>query len=63
LTDVSETNSLDLVWGARSIARLIGKSERATFHLLEKGDLPAKKVGAQWVVSRKALAEALGVPA
>lgn len=54
--------ALDLVWGARAISRLIGKTERATFHLLEKGDLPAKKVGNQWVVSRRAVADHMGVP-
>lgn len=56
-------DTLDLIWGAQAIARLIGKTERATYHMLEKGDLPAKKIGNQWVVSRKALVEALGVPA
>jgi hypothetical protein len=52
------TEPLDLVWGAREIARLIGKTPRATFHLLEKGQLlGARKVGGQWVVSAKVLRE------
>jgi hypothetical protein len=46
---------VDVVWGAREIARLIGKTPRATFHLLEKGQLPARKIGKQWVASQKAL--------
>ena len=51
------TDTLDLAWGAREIARLIGKTPRATFHLLEQGQIPARKVGAQWVASRKKLRE------
>lgn len=46
----AETNQY--IWGAAEIATLIGKSTRATFHLLEKGELPAKKVGGRWVTSR-----------
>ncbi|WP_320410484.1 DNA-binding protein [Devosia sp. Root413D1] len=46
---------LDLAWGAREIARLIGKTPRATFHMLEGGQIPARKIGGQWVVSRRKL--------
>ncbi|TIT36192.1 MAG: DNA-binding protein [Mesorhizobium sp.] len=47
---------LDLVWGAAAIARELGlKNERQAFYILEKGLLPAKKVGAQWVTSRHAI--------
>jgi hypothetical protein len=52
--------SLDLVWGARDIARLIGKTEKATFHLLEQKQIPGRKIGRQWVVSRRALREHFG---
>lgn len=48
--------SLDLIWGAKDIARVIGKPVRATFHLLESGQIPGRKIGRQWVVSRKQLA-------
>lgn len=47
--------SLDLAWGCRAIAKVIGRTERATFHMLEAGDLPARQVGQRWVASRKAL--------
>lgn len=48
--------SLDLVWGAKAIATVLGVTERACFHMLEKGDLPAaRQIGQRWVVSRKAL--------
>ena len=54
----SPATDLDLVWGAAAIAALIGKTRRATFHMLEQGQIPgAKKIGAQWVVSRKVVRE------
>jgi hypothetical protein len=49
----------DVVWGAEAIGRVIGKSTRATFHLLEAGLLPARKVGKQWCASRQRLLAAL----
>jgi hypothetical protein len=53
-----QSDDLDLIWGAAAIARMIGKTTRATLHILEKGQLPAvKKVGIQYVASRKALRE------
>ena len=48
-------NDLDLVWGGESIAKIIGRTPRITFHLLEKGELPAKKVGGRWVAERSKL--------
>lgn len=38
-------------WGAKAIAREINKTPRATFHLLEKGQIPgSRKIGEQWVL-------------
>ena len=51
----AQRDTLDLVWGAAAIAALIGKTQRATFHMLEKKQLPAKKIGGQWAASREAL--------
>jgi hypothetical protein len=48
-----------LVWGAIAIARVIGRSERSTFHMLERKLLPAKRVGGRWVASRRKLLDAL----
>ena len=42
----------DLVWGASAIARIIGRTDRQTFHMLQSGELPAKKVGDRWVAER-----------
>ncbi|MDX0849378.1 DNA-binding protein [Sinorhizobium medicae] len=44
--------SLDLVWEVDEIAKLIGRTSRQTFHLLSKGELPARKVGNRWVAER-----------
>ncbi|MGO6724935.1 DNA-binding protein [Rhizobium ruizarguesonis] len=47
--------SLDLIWGAEDIGKVIGRSARATFDMLDKGELPAKKVNGRWVVARSKL--------
>ena len=49
----------DILWSAEKIAECIGKSTRATYHLLERGLLPARKVGKQWCASRRKLLHAL----
>lgn len=49
----------DLVWEAKNIAKVIGRTDRQTFQLLNAGQLPAKKVGDRWVASRRKLLEAL----
>jgi hypothetical protein len=45
----------DIVWGAREIGTVINRPPRQTFHLLEKGHLPAKKTGGSWSASRQRL--------
>jgi hypothetical protein len=49
----------DLVWGAGAIAKVIGRSERSTFHMLASRLLPAKRVGGRWCASRRKLLAAL----
>jgi len=50
----------DVVWGAEEMGRVIGRTTRQTYHLLEAGLLPAKKVGPKlWCASRKRLLQAL----
>lgn len=46
---------LDLIWGAPAIAKVIGRTDRQTFCMLEKGLLPAKKVSGRWVAERSKL--------
>lgn len=49
----------DIVWEVAEIAKVIGRTERQTFHILTSGSLPAKKVGGRWVASRRKLLEAV----
>lgn len=51
----TEQTASDLVWGCKEIAKAIDRTERQTFYLLEKGLLPAKKVGERWCASREQL--------
>lgn len=58
------SENLDLIWSAKAIAKALGVTERACYHMLEKGDLPdARQVGQRWVISRKALKAFFGEPA
>ena len=61
-TAVDTTTPPDLIWGCSAIAEVIGRSERATFHLLKSQLLPAKRIGGRWCASRRKLLEALTEP-
>jgi len=54
-SSIEKTEPLDLIWEVSEIAKLIGRTERQTFHLLSTGKLPAKKVGKRWVAERSQL--------
>jgi hypothetical protein len=47
----------DLIWGAEAIAEALNRRVRPVYYQLEKGLIPAGKVGDQWVASRRALQE------
>ncbi len=49
---MAEEVKIDLLWEVAEIAKAIGRTERQTFHLLQSGELPAKKVGGRWVAER-----------
>jgi hypothetical protein len=56
----ANTNGTDAhvrpIWGAKDIAREIGRTERQAFHLLESGQLlGARKIGGKWVITRAML--------
>jgi len=53
----ADAEEYDLLWGVKAIAKPIKRTERQTFHMLTRGELPAKKVGGRWVASRKKLRE------
>ena len=46
---------LDLVWGIRAIAKVIGRTPRQTYDMCASGLLPARQVGVRWVAKREAL--------
>lgn len=48
-------NGSELLWGASAIAKVIGRTDRQVFHLLEQGAIPAKRVGGRWVAERTQL--------
>lgn len=47
------------LWGVDAIASEIDRTARATYQLLQTKQLPAKKVGAMWVTTRRKLRAAL----
>jgi hypothetical protein len=49
----------DILWGAAEIAVAIKTLVRQVSWMLERGQLPAKKVSNRWVASRKALRQTL----
>lgn len=51
----SVSSEIDLLWEVVEIAKVIGRTRRQTFHMLKKGEIPAKKVGGRWVASRAKL--------
>ena len=42
----------DYLWGARAIADEINRPTKDVYYLLEKGELPARKIRGQWCASR-----------
>lgn len=50
-----ETKQIDLLWGPKAIGEAIGLSYFQAYRALERGDLPAKKVGRRWAASRDVL--------
>ncbi|KPA99959.1 hypothetical protein [Ahrensia marina] len=49
---MSEVKPIELIWGIAKIARVIGRTDRQTYHLLTSGNLPAKQLGNRWVAER-----------
>lgn len=52
---MSETPSLDLLWGCKAIGEVCGISEGQAKYMLVNRELPGRKVGGKWVASREAL--------
>lgn len=54
-----ESAEHDLIWTASEIAKVLNLTERQTWYLLERRELPARKIGGKWVASRRALLRAV----
>jgi hypothetical protein len=57
-----DDDALDLIWGAEDIAAYLNIKDRRgrpntrkAYHLLENKQIPATKIGAIWVVSKRKL--------
>lgn len=48
---------LNLIWGAADIAAVLNVPTKTAFRLLQRGDVPARKVGSQWVAEQEKLRE------
>jgi hypothetical protein len=48
------------LWGANAIAAEIGLDRGQTYHLLNRGLLPARQIGRRWVSTPSQLRKALG---
>lgn len=53
--ETADTLADDILFGASAIAIEIGLDVRKTFYLLERGHIPATKVGRMWTTTRSRL--------
>lgn len=51
----------DVIWGAEEIGKVINRTRRQTFGLLENGYMPGQKIGGRWCSTRAALLHRLAV--
>jgi hypothetical protein len=49
------SNDLELIWGVKGIAKVINRSERQTYWLVEQGRLPVRKIGGRHCATRGGL--------
>jgi hypothetical protein len=45
----------DVVLGAAAIAAVLNIKPSQAFYLLKRGNLPARKIGAKWITSKRIL--------
>jgi hypothetical protein len=55
ITDIEKSHLDRPVWGAKAIGEVVSRSERQASYLLEKGLLPATKVGKLWTSTPRRL--------
>ncbi|WP_448043796.1 helix-turn-helix transcriptional regulator [Bradyrhizobium liaoningense] len=55
------TDTNHIIWGAKDIAKAIGRSEKSVFAMLERGQCPgAKKIGGRWALNMRVFLETFG---
>lgn len=54
---MNDDKPMDLIWGLKAIAKLIGRTERQAFYMASEGRIPVKQVGGRWVASRQKLVD------
>ncbi len=47
------------IWGAGAIAEIVNRTQSETYYVLEKGHLPARKVGKTWTSTPRELLAAV----
>ena len=56
LHDSDPDNPSEILWGVEAIAKVLGRSRNATYHLVENGMLKGViKIGAQWTARKSVL--------
>ena len=54
--EIVNLEPVDLIWGVGPIGKVIGRSYRQTYHMIQCGHLPmVKQVGERYVASRQKL--------
>lgn len=48
---------LQLLWGAEAIGAELGITARRAYHMLERNQIPARKVSGRWVAERTVLGD------
>jgi hypothetical protein len=43
------------VWGVTEISKLLNRTVRQTYHLMENGHVDASRVGGRWVTTKRRL--------
>lgn len=58
----TDAPTIRVIWGARNIGRVIGRSESQTHYMLISGEIPgAMKRGGKWCITEAKLLAAFGV--
>jgi hypothetical protein len=54
----SNSNDIDApIWGVPAIAAAIGRPVQGTYYLVRCGEIPATRIGGQWVTTQRRLNE------